>query len=139
MRSPSPTDTYLRSEGEDAILERVQLAGTEDTNVAGLTTAKAELLIPSQIGVQVAENSSRLDFDRGNFGDGLHVNAMLGQLVLDVAVFRQDHHLDYHVRFLLRAQSTIQRIQFTNRQKSLKATISMKLGHSFCVLQKLTS
>lgn len=75
---PRGVGTYLRSEGKDAILERVQLAGAENAHVARLATAEAKLLVAAEVGVEMAEDTCRLNLDRSYVGDRLDVNAVLG-------------------------------------------------------------
>lgn len=75
---PRRVGTYLRSEGKDAILERVQLAGAENAHVARLATAEAKLLVAAEVGVEMAEDTRRLNLDRSYVGDCLDVNAVLG-------------------------------------------------------------
>lgn len=84
----------MRCEGENPILQRVELAGAEDADVSRFTTGQAELLVPPEICVEMAENAGGLHFDGRHLGDGLHVKAVVGEFVTDFIVVGDDHDLD---------------------------------------------
>lgn len=84
---------YLRCECKNLILQRVQLAGAENANITRFTTSEAELLVAPKICVQMAENTSGLDFNWRHFGNGLDVKSMIGELVADVVVVGNDDDL----------------------------------------------
>lgn len=114
---------YLGREGKDAIFERVQFTGAQDAHIPRFTAAESELLVASQVRVQMAEHSCRLHFNWRHFSNRLHVQVVLGQLIADVVVLGQNDHLDDNVGLLLGAQTPIQRIQFTNGQESLEINV----------------
>lgn len=46
----------------------------------------------------MAENAGGLDFDGCYLGDGLHVEAVVGELVTDLIIVGDDHDLDDDLR-----------------------------------------
>lgn len=76
----------------------------------------------------MAENAGGLHFDGCHLSDGLNVEAVIGELVTDFVVVSDDHDLDNdlrdeiynqnanigriltHIRFLLRAEASVERI-----------------------------
>lgn len=68
----------------------------------------------------MAEHSSRLHLDWRHFSDRLHVQIVFGEFILDVIVLCQNDHLNDDIGLLLSTQSTIQRVQFTDSEETLK-------------------
>lgn len=122
-----PLICYLWREGEYAILQRVQLAGAQDAHVPRFAATQAELLVASQISIQVAKYACGLHLDGRHLSDCLHVQVVFGQLVADVIVLGQNHHLHDHVGLLLRPQATIQGVQLAHCQESLRNIITIFL------------
>lgn len=85
---------YLRRESENSILQRVQLARAEYTHVSRLSAGEAELLVATEIRVQMAQNSSRLNFDGRYFSDSLNVKTVVEELVPDLVVVGDDNNLN---------------------------------------------
>lgn len=124
--TPTPS-CYLRRKRKDAILQRVQLARAQYTNIARFAAAEAELLVASQISIQVAQHPGRLHLNGCHLSDRLHMEVMLGEFIANVIVLGQNDHLDDHVGFLLGAQPPIQRIQLADGQKSLRKVTKNKI------------
>lgn len=111
---------YLRRERKDAILQRVQFAGAQNSHVPRFPATEAELLVPSQVRVQMTQDPRWLHLNRSHIGDRLHVQIMFSEFVPNIVVFGQDDHLYHDIGFLLRTQATIQRVQFTDGEESLE-------------------
>lgn len=67
----------------------------------------------------MAQDAGWLHLNGGHLGDRLDMQIMLGQLVPDLVILGNDHHLDDNVGLLLCAQTAIKRIQLANGQKTL--------------------
>lgn len=115
-----PHRSYLGREGENTILERVQLARAQYSHVSRLAAAQSEFLVAAQVSVQVAQHAGRLHLNWRHLSNRLHVQIVFSEFIANVVVFSQNNHLYDNIGFLLRTQSPIQRIQFTDSEETLK-------------------